>query len=133
MPASRLKEFDLHILSLLRKGPSYGYELLQYCKAGEWEPGQKPTPSRIYYSLQKLEREGLTRTRTRASEKAPDQVIHSLTPAGRRLLDHELSHRIRELRSLSAELFERYRITQEGLTRAYRLMHRHADGSQSHI
>ncbi len=76
------------VLSVLSRGESYGYELIQKVKAlsgGEvnWTEGM------LYPVLHRLEEEGVIKAEWKAAETGRQRKYYRLTPAGRGALKAE--------------------------------------------
>ncbi len=74
------------LLYLIRKEPSYGYQLL-----GEIDklpfPGPPPDSAAVYRMLRSLEAQGLVRSDWQPGEGGPSKRIYSITPEGKRRLE----------------------------------------------
>lgn len=76
------------ILSLLLRGESYGYKILQ--EVMELSGGTLDWSEALLYPvLHKLEKDGLVRSRWKTSEENRMRKYYSLTEAGRRALEEE--------------------------------------------
>jgi PadR family transcriptional regulator PadR len=82
------------ILSLLLKGESYGYRILQDVTALsggaiDW------SEALLYPVLHKMEKDGVIRSRWKVSEEKRMRKYYGLTEAGRRELEAEKEHWLR--------------------------------------
>jgi len=76
------------ILAILKRGESYGYEIIQRVKgitAGELEWSEPM----LYPFLKRLERDGLIKSRWRLSDKGPLRKYYRLTAQGLAELEAE--------------------------------------------
>lgn len=76
------------VLSLLRRGESYGYELIQQVKAlsggqVQWTEGM------LYPVLHRMEEEGVISAEWKAAESGRQRKYYHLTPSGRAALSVE--------------------------------------------
>ena len=79
------------VLSILSKGESYGYEIIQKvrllsCERLQWTDGM------LYPVLHRLERAGLIKARWDKAESGRDRKYYHLTPKGQAELARELEH-----------------------------------------
>ena len=79
------------ILSLLSRGESYGYAIIQEIKARSKDRIQW-TDGMLYPVLHRLERTGLIRARWGESEAGRRRKYYGITTEGRRVLARELEH-----------------------------------------
>ncbi len=78
------------VLAILRKGESYGYEIIQQVRditGGELDWSEPM----LYPFLKRLERDGLIRSQWRLSDKGPLRKYYTLTKAGLAELEYEKS------------------------------------------
>jgi PadR family transcriptional regulator PadR len=78
------------VLAILRKGESYGYEIIQQVRditGGELDWSEPM----LYPFLKRLERDGLIRSQWRLSDKGPLRKYYQLTEAGLAELESEKS------------------------------------------
>ena len=78
------------VLAILRKGESYGYEIIQQVRditGGELDWSEPM----LYPFLKRLERDGLIRSKWRLSDKGPLRKYYTLTEAGLAELEYEKS------------------------------------------
>jgi len=78
------------ILAILKKGESYGYEIIQQVKdmtSGELDWSEPM----LYPFLKRLERDGLVRSQWRLSDKGPLRKYYRLTKLGLAELEREKS------------------------------------------
>ena len=89
--ASKLSTADLVLLSLLAERPMHGYQAnaeLERRQVRDWAGLSRP---QIYYSLEKLARNGLLRTiSSRERAEGPERQVFSATKAGRNALANAL-------------------------------------------
>ena len=78
------------VLAILRKGESYGYEIIQQVRdiTGGSLDWSEPM---LYPFLKRLERDGLIKSRWRISNKGPLRKYYQLTKAGLEELEREKS------------------------------------------
>ena len=78
------------ILAILRRGESYGYEIIQQVKdlTGGEVDWSEPM---LYPFLKRLERDGLVKSRWRLSDKGPLRKYYRLTKLGSAELEREKS------------------------------------------
>ena len=78
------------ILAILRKGESYGYEIIQQVRdiTGGDLDWSEPM---LYPFLKRLERDGLIRSQWRLSDRGPLRKYYRLTAQGLAELEHEKS------------------------------------------
>lgn len=74
-----------HILLGLLREPASGYDLKAYfdCSVRYFWAAEL---SQIYPTLQRLEKDGLLRSKVEPSSKGPKRRVYSLTPSGRKML-----------------------------------------------
>ncbi len=70
------------LLYLIRKEPSYGYQLMSQIDKLPF-PGPPPDSPAVYRMLRELERQGLVRSDWQPGEAGPSKRIYSITPQGR--------------------------------------------------
>jgi len=78
------------VLAILRKGESYGYEIIQQVRditGGELDWSEPM----LYPFLKRLERDGLIRSQWRLSDRGPLRKYYRLTKAGLAELENEKS------------------------------------------
>jgi PadR family transcriptional regulator PadR len=78
------------VLAILRKGESYGYEIIQQVRditGGELDWSEPM----LYPFLKRLERDGLIRSQWRLSDRGPLRKYYRLTPQGLAELENEKS------------------------------------------
>ena len=89
--ANKLSTADLVLLSLLAERPMHGYEAnaeLERRQVRDWAGLSRP---QIYYSLEKLARNGLLRTvSSRERAEGPERQVFLATKAGRNALANAL-------------------------------------------
>lgn len=76
------------ILAILKRGESYGYEIIQQVReitGGELDWSEPM----LYPFLKRLERDGLVRSRWRFSDKGPLRKYYTLTKQGAAELEQE--------------------------------------------
>lgn len=74
------------LLYLIRKGPSYGYQLTE--EIGKLPfPGPLPDSAAVYRMLRKLEGNGLVRSEWEHGESGPSKRIYHITLAGEERLE----------------------------------------------
>lgn len=90
MPGKALVAASLKplVLSVLARGPSYGYDIIQQVQAlsdGKilWTAGT------LYPLLHRLETQGLVQTEWQPSEDGPRRKYYTLTPAGEQAMAQE--------------------------------------------
>lgn len=74
----------LLVLSVLREGELYGYEIAQRIRQRSGELFA-PSEGSLYPTLHRLERDGALTATWRASERGPRRRYYAITPAGERL------------------------------------------------
>ena len=79
------------ILSILAKGESYGYEIIQKVRLLSQDRLQW-TDGMLYPVLHRLERSGLVRSRWGRSATGRRRKYYRITTAGEKALHEELSH-----------------------------------------
>ncbi len=84
MPADsvELTRNDLLVLGWLSDRPMHGYEILQALRAAEINLWFAFSPATIYYSLEKLRRQGLV-SESRARGRGPERTVYYITDRGR--------------------------------------------------
>ena len=84
---SDLTPHDLVVMAILAEAPAHGYRLLQILQerdVQDWAAMSKP---QVYYSLKKLQRLGLVKSKRNAEEgSGPEREVLELSAAGRRAL-----------------------------------------------
>jgi DNA-binding PadR family transcriptional regulator len=91
------------ILAILRRGESYGYEIIQQVKdltGGELDWSEPM----LYPFLKRLERDGLVKSQWRLSDKGPLRKYYRLTKLGRAELEREKSQWMKVHLALTALL-----------------------------
>ncbi len=91
------------ILAILRRGESYGYEIIQQVKdltGGELDWSEPM----LYPFLKRLERDGLVRSQWRLSDKGPLRKYYRLTKLGLAELEREKSQWMKVHSALTALL-----------------------------
>jgi DNA-binding PadR family transcriptional regulator len=91
------------ILAILRRGESYGYDIIQQVKdltGGELDWSEPM----LYPFLKRLERDGLVKSRWRLSDKGPLRKYYRLTKFGLAELDREKSQWMKVHSALTALL-----------------------------
>lgn len=89
------------VLAILKKGESYGYEIIQQVRAitgGELDWSEPM----LYPFLKRLERDGLIKSQWRFSEKGPLRKYYQLTKSGLAELENEKSQWLRVHSALTA-------------------------------
>ena len=89
------------ILAILKKGESYGYEIIQEVReitGGELDWSEPM----LYPFLKRLERDGLIRSQWRISDKGPLRKYYKLTGAGLAELESEKSQWLKVHSALTA-------------------------------
>jgi DNA-binding PadR family transcriptional regulator len=74
-------DLRLLIMGLLMKGPAHGYELKQTLEK-ELSPFLAVSSTPLYYTLKKLEQEGLVTQWSTVSGRRPKKYVYSLTAQG---------------------------------------------------
>ena len=75
-------DLRLVIMGLLMKGPAHGYDLKQTLER-ELSPFFEVSSAPLYYTLKKLEQEGVVTKWGAVSGRRPKKYVYSLTAAGR--------------------------------------------------
>ncbi len=75
-------DLRLVIMGLLMKGPTHGYDLKQTLER-ELSPFFEVSSTPLYYTLKKLEQEGLVTKWSTVSGRRPKKDVYSLTARGR--------------------------------------------------
>jgi PadR family transcriptional regulator, regulatory protein AphA len=85
----RLNQSHVALLGLLTLGPMSGYDLKQL---SSWSIGHfwREGYGQIYPALKNMTAAGLIRCKTETTPGRPDRHVYSLTPAGRKELNHWL-------------------------------------------
>jgi PadR family transcriptional regulator, regulatory protein PadR len=89
------------ILAILKRGESYGYEIIQQVRditGGELDWSEPM----LYPFLKRLERDGLVRSQWRMSDKGPLRKYYKLTAAGLAELEQEKSQWLKVHSALTA-------------------------------
>ncbi len=74
------------LLFLIRKHPSYGYQLAE--EIGDIPfPGPVPDSAAVYRMLRDLEKNGMVRSEWQHGESGPSKRVYSITPGGEERLD----------------------------------------------
>jgi DNA-binding PadR family transcriptional regulator len=76
----------LPLLALLAKEPAHGYELRQALEQTFGPAYPSPNVGQIYVTLQRLERDGLARSRDVVQSARPNKRVYELTEAGQAAL-----------------------------------------------
>lgn len=96
------------IMGLLMKGPSHGYDLKQTLE-GKLSPFFEVSSTPLYYTLKKLEEEGLVTKWSTVSGRRPKKYVYSLTAKGqeeiKRLLLENISYLHRPSFNLDISLY----------------------------
>ena len=89
------------VLAILKKGESYGYDIIQQVrdKTGGELDWSEPM---LYPFLKRLERDGLIKSQWRISEKGPLRKYYQLTTSGLAELENEKSQWLRVHSALTA-------------------------------
>ena len=86
-PSGRTPRFlEPSIILLLKKVPSYGYELMDNLKKGSFL-GTKPDPGAVYRILRRLEGSGHIISEWQTNKAGPAKRIYSVTQKGKKLLN----------------------------------------------
>ncbi|MDH4271161.1 MAG: PadR family transcriptional regulator [Candidatus Aminicenantes bacterium] len=91
------------VLAILKRGESYGYEIIQQVKdltGGDLEWSEPM----LYPFLKRLERDGLVRSQWRLSDKGPLRKYYRLTKLGLAELEREKSQWMKVHSALTALL-----------------------------
>jgi PadR family transcriptional regulator PadR len=80
---------DIVVLSLLRRGPSHGYEMVQTMKRIE---GLQIREGNIYPVLARLETDGLVTSYSQPSTDGPPRKYFKLTESGQKALEDMNKH-----------------------------------------
>jgi DNA-binding PadR family transcriptional regulator len=80
---------DLVLLGLLMEGPLHGYEIRQTLEERMVHVARIP-PGTIYYTLKKLEQQGLVEMSTERAGNRPERQVYRITETGRARF-HELA------------------------------------------
>src|SRR5512136_1817268 len=89
------------ILAILKKGESYGYEIIQQVKdmtAGELDWSEPM----LYPFLKRLEKDGLVKSQWRLSDRGPLRKYYKLTKLGQAELEREKGQWLKVHGALSA-------------------------------
>lgn len=96
------------IMGLLMQGPSHGYDLKQTLE-GELSPFIEISSAPLYYTLKKLEQEGLVTKWSAVSGRRPTKYIYNLTAKGqeeiKRLLLDNITYLHRPSLNLDISLY----------------------------
>lgn len=96
------------IMGLLMKGPAHGYDLKQTLER-ELSPFFEVSSAPLYYTLKKLEQEGVVTKWGAVSGRRPKKYVYSLTAAGReeikKLLLENITHLHRPSFNLDISLY----------------------------
>ncbi len=79
------------VLALLAGKPAHGYELKGSFEQAVGDQWGGLNIGHLYQIIDRLSRDGLIESERQPQPVKPDRVVHRLTPAGRRELDHWLS------------------------------------------
>ena len=74
------------LLYLIRKSPSYGYQLMEYIGNLPF-PGPTPDSAAVYRMLRELETAGLVRSEWEHGEAGPSKRVYRITPRGEERLE----------------------------------------------
>lgn len=96
-------DLRLMIMGLLMQGPSHGYDLKQTLE-GELSPFIEISSAPLYYTLKKLEQEGLVTKLSAVSGKRPKKYVYNLTAKGRKTIKGLLLENITYLHRPSLNL-----------------------------
>jgi len=96
-------DLRLVIMGLLMKGPSHGYDLKQILER-ELNPFFEVSSAPIYYTLKKLEQEGLVTKWSTVSGRRPQKYVYSLTARGQEEIKGLLLKNITQLQRPSFNL-----------------------------
>ena len=101
-------DLQLVIMGLLMKGPAHGYDLKQTLER-ELSPFFEVSSAPLYYTLKKLEQEGVVTKWGAVSGRRPKKYVYSLTAAGReeikKLLLENITHLHRPSFNLDISLY----------------------------
>ena len=101
-------DLRLVVMGLLMKGPSHGYELKQTLE-GKLSPFFEVSSTPLYYTLKKLEQEGLVTKWSTVSGRRPKKYVYSLTAKGqeeiKRLLLENITYLHRPSFNLDISLY----------------------------
>jgi DNA-binding PadR family transcriptional regulator len=101
-------DLRLVIMGLLMKGPAHGYDLKQTLER-ELSPFFEVSSAPLYYTLKKLEQEGVVTKWGAVSGRRPKKYVYSLTAAGReeikKLLLENITHLHRPSFNLDISLY----------------------------
>ena len=90
---------DIAVLAVLKRGESYGYEIVQYVRDAGLEAVAEAS---VYGTLRRLETNKLVRSRLVASNQGPARKYFDLTAAGEREFDDMLESWGRVTRAVGA-------------------------------
>jgi DNA-binding PadR family transcriptional regulator len=93
----------LVIMGLLMQGPSHGYDLKQTLE-GKLSPFFEVSSTSLYYTLKKLEQEGLVTKWSTVSGRRPTKYVYSLTVKGQQEIKRLLLENITYLHRPSLNL-----------------------------
>lgn len=96
-------DLRLIIMGLLMKGPSHGYDLKQILEK-DLNPFFEVSSAPIYYTLKKLEQEGLVTKWSTVSGRRPMKFVYSLTGKGQEEIKGLLLKNITQLERPSLNL-----------------------------
>ena len=101
-------DLRLVIMGLLMQGPSHGYDLKQTLE-GKLRPFIEVSSTSLYYTLKKLEQEGLVTKWSTVSGRRPTKYVYSLTARGqeeiKRLLLENITYLHRPSFNLDISLY----------------------------
>ena len=101
-------DLRLVIMGLLMQGPSHGYDLKQTLE-GKLRPFFEVSSTSLYYTLKKLEEEGLVTKWSTVSGRRPTKYVYSLTAKGqeeiKRLLLENITYLHRPSFNLDISLY----------------------------
>lgn len=87
------------VLLALKRGPTYGYELIQTLSQFGFMEGPAP-PGMIYRHLRELEENGLVASEWNTDQSGPAKRIYHLTPEGSEVLDYWIGYMSRQAEKL---------------------------------
>jgi len=89
-------DLRLVIMGLLMKGPAHGYDLKKTLEK-ELNPFFQVSAASLYYTLKKLEQEGMVASLSTVSGKRPKKQVYNLTSTGRVEIKETLLKNISDL------------------------------------
>ena len=96
-------DLRLVVMGLLMKGPTHGYDLKQTLER-ELSPFLEVSSAPLYYTLKKLEQEGLVTKWSAVSGRRPTKYVYSLTAKGQETIKELLLKNITYVRQPSFNL-----------------------------